>query len=76
MTERERKAVLALVYMARQYLQRSPDEEWIDGRAMSAADAAISALAEYGLMTLGGKGRLFGKWNVDAVRAFEASAGT
>lgn len=76
MTDRERQAVLALVYMTRQFLQRSVAEEWIDSRAMSAGEATILALGEYGLMTVKLDGRAFGKWNADAIHALETGSGT
>ena len=72
MADRERLAVLALMTMTRQFLQRYPNEP-VDSRAMSAGETAILALAEYGLMTVERRGRIFGKWNVDAVQAFERS---
>jgi hypothetical protein len=71
MMKRERLAVKAVISLTGQFLQ-SRDEEWIDSRAMSAGEDAILALGEYGLMTVKEDGRLFGKWNREALRAFES----
>ena len=66
MSERERRAVEALIAMTIQYLG-SREGELVDSLAMSAGEKTITVLAEYGLMEIVLQGRIFGKWNTEAV---------
>lgn len=49
MDEREKRLLVALVKMVRQYLEHRPGG-LVDSYSMSAGEHAISVLAEYGLM--------------------------
>jgi hypothetical protein len=58
MTDSEKKLVIALVWMVRQYLDEHGDE--VDSRSMSAGERAIAALADFGLMEV--VNTRFGRW--------------
>ena len=60
MNDREERLLEALVSMTRQYLNY--ERGLADSDAISAAESAIAALAEYGLMEKVLKGRIFGRW--------------
>lgn len=58
MTDSEKKLLIALVRMVRQYLDDYGDE--VDSRSMSAGEQAIAALADFGLMEV--VNTRFGRW--------------
>ena len=58
MTDSEKKILIALVLMVRQYLHKYDDE--VDSLAESAGEHAIEALAEFGLMEA--VNTHFGRW--------------
>jgi hypothetical protein len=64
MSEREKKLLMALVCMAKQYLNNTTNEgvEVLDSYAMGAGEEAILLLAEYGLVELMKGGRIGGYW--------------
>jgi hypothetical protein len=61
MDDRETRLLWALVAMTRQYLQER-EGGLVDSLAMSAGEAAIETLAEYGLMEVVPSGRILGRW--------------
>jgi hypothetical protein len=58
MTDSEKKILIALILMVRQYLDEYGDE--VDSRSMSAGEHAIEALADFGLMEA--VNTRFGRW--------------
>jgi hypothetical protein len=61
MEDREGRLLSALVAMTKQYLKEEEDG-LVDSDAMSAGEAAIESLGEYGLMEVVRSGRIFGRW--------------
>jgi hypothetical protein len=61
MTEQERRLVGALALMAQQYLSTADPGSELDNLCMSAGEAALGMLAEYGLVTITAGGRC-GAW--------------
>ncbi len=61
MDDRQKRALGALASMAKQYLEKRPDN-LLDSDAMGAGERAISALAEFGYMEEVVVGRTFGRW--------------
>lgn len=61
MTERERRLLAALAWMARQYLSAGAVNDELDNQCISAGEMALEALAEYGLVTVAESGRC-GSW--------------
>jgi hypothetical protein len=66
-TDNEKKLLIALVKMVRQYLDRYEDE--VDTRAMSAGEHAVRALADFGLMVR--INTRFGRWTEAGKRFLE-----
>jgi hypothetical protein len=60
MNDREERLLEALVSMTRQYLNY--ERGLVDSDAISAAEHAIEALVEYGLMEKVPMGRIFARW--------------
>jgi hypothetical protein len=62
--EQEKKLLMALVCMAKQYLKNTTNEgvEVVDSFAMGAGEMTIPVLAEYGLVELIKGGRIGGYW--------------
>jgi hypothetical protein len=60
MDAREERLLKALAYMVQQYLRESGGV--VDSMAMSAGEAAIESLAEYGLMEIVQRIRIGGRW--------------
>ena len=58
MTDAEKRLLVALAWMAEQYLR---DGDNLDNQAMSAGELALEALAQYGLVTVTHGGRC-GSW--------------
>jgi hypothetical protein len=70
MTDSEKKLLIALVLMVRQYLRQYGDE--VDSLAESAGEHAIEALADFGLMEA--VNTRFGRWT-EAGKQFLEEAG-
>ena len=59
--DRQKRLLLALVKMVRQYLEHY-DDGLVETLSMSAGEHAIAVLEEYGLMTVERPGQRFGRW--------------